>query len=237
MRAIVAAGLTGVLAIAGYTAVSAAPNVEPKELVKPPVVSLNAQSELRLPPDTAVITLGVVSRSSDAQRAMAENRVRMNRIAAALARFGVERSDLQTTELTLRDEERCEPHERTRCAIEYIADNKLSVRVERFTDLGPVLDAAVDGGANQVDGVTFSLGDTEVAKDKARRLAVAELRANAALYAEAAGYRSARLVSLGESYNYRPYYRSAPPGIAPTPIEPGEVDLSVQLNATYELVG
>ncbi len=94
-------------------------------------------------------------------------------------------------------------------------------------------------GANQVNGVAFSLADPQAGEDQARRAAVKALQAKAALYAEASGYRLDRLISLSDSSPMNPIRPLGLPmarmQAVSTPVEPGELDVSATVTATYEL--
>src|SRR5688572_21352784 len=52
-------------------------------------------------PDLAIISAGVVTRSSTASGAIAENATRMERVRAALRRAGIEDRDIQTSSINL----------------------------------------------------------------------------------------------------------------------------------------
>ncbi len=105
--------------------------------------------------------------------------------------------------------------------------------------LGPAIDAASAAGANQINGISFGLKDAGVAQDQARRAAVKALTAKAELYAQATGYHVVRLVSLSEGGDAQPI-RPRPmlamaKTSAPTPIEPGDLDVRIEVSAVYEL--
>src|SRR5687768_3809396 len=59
-------------------------------------------------PDLAIISAGVVTRSSTATGAIAENATRMERVRAALKRAGIEDRDIQTSSISLNPDYRYE---------------------------------------------------------------------------------------------------------------------------------
>ncbi len=103
------------------------------------------------------------------------------------------------------------------------------------------MDAVVAAGANQINGIAFGLANARAAEDAARKVAVQALSAKAALYAEATGTRLVRLVNLAEGGGYtpqppRPMFRmAAMADAAPTPVQPGELSVRIDVTGMYEV--
>ena len=204
-------------------------------------LNLSATGEVKAAPDQATITLGVKTLGKTAAQAMAANRDRMSATIAALTAEGIQKKDIQTSNLNLAAQYAYDPNQSPRLT-GYEADNEVSVVVHDVTRVGSAVDAVTQGGANQVSGVAFGLTDPQPVMDEARRAAVRTLRARAELYAQAAGLRVVRLVNLAEGSADQPVFRRAMPmmamakmAAAPTPVEPGQLDVDVQLTAVYEL--
>ena len=206
-------------------------------------LNLTAQGEIHVAPDMATITLGVNEQAPSAQAAMAANATHMTAVTAALRRQGVADRDIQTSNLNLNPQYQYADGQPPRLT-GYQAVNEVSVTVRDLAKLGGVADAVVEAGANQVSGIAFGLSDPAAAEDQARRAAVKALAAKAALYAEATGYRVVRLVNLSEGGGYTPQpprplamMRMAAAAEAPTPVEPGEVQVRIEVTGMYELAG
>ena len=115
------------------------------------------------------------------------------------------------------------------------------MKVTDLSTIGATLDSLVEAGGNTFNGITFGLDDDSAARDEARAQAMEEAVKRAELYADAAGYEVARIVTINE------YERQSGPqpmmarsemamaDAAPTPISGGEVGYSVQVNVTFEL--
>jgi uncharacterized protein YggE len=104
--------------------------------------------------------------------------------------------------------------------------------------LGGLLDKAVTAGANSVSSVGFDHTDPSVLLDKARALAVADAKRKANVYANAAGAKIGRLMTLTEEQGRNPIARYLPraymaTAAVPTPIEADEDKLTV--TARFEL--
>jgi uncharacterized protein YggE len=203
-------------------------------------LNLSAFGETRIAPDQATITLGVSTVNPTAAGAMAANRDRMNATVAALKAHGIEARDIQTSNLSLNAQYSYAQNQPPKLT-GYQAANTVAVTVRDLARLGPTVDAVVQAGANEINGIAFGLSNPQAAEDQARREAVKALSAKAALYADATGYRLARLVSLSEEGGYSPpqpklfataRLAAAP---APTPVEPGELSVRITVTGAYEL--
>jgi uncharacterized protein YggE len=203
-------------------------------------LNLSATGEVKAAPDQATITLGVKTTGKTAAQAMAANRERMSGTIAALTAEGIQRKDIQTSNLSLAAQYAYEPNQTPRLT-GYEADNDVTVVVHDVSRVGAAVDAVTGGGANQVSGIAFGLTDPGPMMDEARRAAVKTLRARADLYAQASGLRVVRLVNLAEGTADQPVERRPMPMMAmakmaaPTAVEPGQLTIDVQLTALYEL--
>ena len=212
-----------------------------------PLLSLSAYGETQAAPDLATITVGVTVQAKTAQDAMRQNAEKMSGLIAALKAQGIAAKDIQTSNLNLQPQydyhngvSSSGPAQPTTLT-GYRASNDVSVTVNDLTRLGATVDAVVNGGANQVNGISFGLHDPQTAEDAARVQAVERLQKEAAIYAKAAGLHIKALRSLSEGGGYTPspvrpmMYASAAKVAAPTPVEAGQLDLRVQVSAVYEL--
>jgi uncharacterized protein YggE len=201
-------------------------------------LTLAASGEVKATPDTASITLGVNTQAIGAAEAMRANAARMSALLAALRAQGLAERDIQTSNISLNAQYVYAQNEPPKLS-GYQAANDVTVTVRDLTKLGPVIDAVSAAGANQINGISFGLKDPLGAQDEARRAAVKALSAKAELYAQATGYHIVRLVSLHEGGGEQPM-RPGPvfamaKAAAPTPVEPGELNVRVDVSAVYEL--
>jgi len=203
-------------------------------------LDINATGEVTRVPDIAIITAGVVTRSTTATGALQDAANRMQRVLTALKGAGVEDRDIQTSTVSLNPEYRY-PDNQAPQLVGYTASNQLTIRFRDIRNSGKILDALVGQGANQINGPDLTIDKPETALDEARARAIAIGRARADLYARSLGTRVVRVVSVSESGgNYpvpppRPMMMEARAQAADTKIEPGEQKLQVNLAMTFEL--
>jgi uncharacterized protein YggE len=227
--------------LAGASAPALVQAADSDAMFRATTLSLSAYGETRIAPDQAVITLGVATQAATAAEAMAANRRQMNATVAALKAQRIEDRDIQTSGLNLSPQYVYEPNKPQRLT-GYQATNEVTVTVRNLAELGTAVDAVVNAGANQINGVAFGLSNPRAAEDQARRAAVQALTAKAALYADATGLRVARLVNLSEGGGYvpappRPMFRMAAMAeqADATPVAPGELRVRIDVTGVYEL--
>jgi uncharacterized protein YggE len=216
-------------------------------------------------PDLAVFSAGVTTQGDTASAALGENSRAMTQVIAALRRAGIEERDIQTSNLSIQpvyaDPNRDAmmaarasgqpyvpppPQEQIPRIVGYQASNTVSVRHRDLEDFGTVIDTLAAAGANQINGPTFQMDEPEPALDEARLDAIATARKRAELYANAAGLRIVRILSISEGGGYygapQAIFVTAsraggppPPPPPPAPIQPGELQMTANVTVLYEL--
>jgi uncharacterized protein YggE len=207
-------------------------------------LAIAGTAEVHSAPDAALISAGVVTESDTAAAALKANSAAVAKVVDVIRTFGVEARDLQTAGLALEARtyrpDKPSATDKPR-VIGYTAANQITVRVRDLGKLGDLLDKVAVAGANRIDGIQFIISNQEGLLDEARRKAVADAKAKADLYAQAAGFTLGKVMSLTEETAApapRPMGRAmAVSGAAavPVPIEAGEMTLSVRVRVTWSL--
>ncbi len=227
--------LIATTALTALTAGSAFAQVQEPQ----PTLSLSATAEVRLAPDYAQVSSGVVSRADTAQAAMRANSQAMAAVFAALREAGVAESDMQTSQLSVSPvySDRREPGQIELNIIGYEARNTVTAKVTDTDRTGAVIDAMVEAGANNINNVTFGSDNTEDAMDEARRQAIANLLAKAELFADAAGFELCGIRRMGEAHMGSPQpvmmRASFAEDMAATPVAAGQLTLNASVNADF----
>lgn len=213
-----------------------------------PSITVSGSGEVRLAPDLATVQLGVVSQQENARNAQQEASRIAQGILGAVAALDVPREAVQTSQLVLtpvyeqpgpRQQFPTEPR-----IVGYQASNVVSVRLEDLEKIGPVIDAGIDAGANQVQGVSFQLQDDGEARERAMRRAVREARSKAAAMAEALEVTLGPVLDAQEGgvTIARPEFAQArmmamDSRSAETPVSPGEITVSANVTLRYRIGG
>ncbi len=164
-----------------------AQRIEPSPPPPPPVLVVTGSAQAMASPDQATIRLGIVRQANMAQAAQDQASAAAQEIFNAIGRAGVKPEQIQTSRLVLfpiyaprSPESREAPR-----IVAYSATNSVSVRLENLALVGPVIDAGLRAGANQLDGVRFGLKNDLPAREQALRQAVSEARSKAQAMADA----------------------------------------------------
>lgn len=192
------------------------------------------------PPDMAIITLGVTEEAEDAADAVAQMSDNLAAVLAGLSQAGIAEPDIQTQRLQLAPVwSNRGSLSKTPPSIEgFTASSDVTVRVTDLSQLGLLLDTVVGLGANGFKGLSFGLQDPDPAQDEARRRAVADAQAKAALYAEAAGVTLGPIIHLSEGFGAQPAETRMMAGSleAAVPVAAGSVSISAQVTIIFGLI-
>ena len=216
-------------------------------MTPPPTrIVVNAMGTASRPPEQAVVSLAVETAARSARDAANQNAERMAQIIAALRRLDIPEDQIRTTAYNMYPEYRHwdgrDPEQANRQPeiIGYRVMNMLTVTVDGAARAGAVIDAALAAGANRVDGLNFQLRDTEAVRAVALREAMTKARAEAALLAEAAGLSLGAPIEISTSWGYMPPPPPMPMmmardavQMAPTPVQPGAVEIQAMVNVVY----
>lgn len=212
-------------------------------------LTINAEAKINVAPDIAYITAGVTEERATASEAMAAQAAAMNGVFSALEAAGIAAKDMQTSGLSLYPRyDYLEVTQRDGSVrgeqklAGYVASNNITARVRKLDTLGATIDSLVKAGGNTFSGVTFALDNDKDLKNQARTQAMKEALAKAELYANAAGLKVARIVTISEGYEYSPQpvmmarAEMAMDMAAPTPVAAGEVGVTASVSVLFELV-
>lgn len=204
----------------------------------PRIITMSGHGEARAVPDTAMLSAGVSAQAPTAAAALSANTARMQGVMAALKKLGVPEKDIQTSNFSISPQYASGNGQAPRVT-GYQANNQVEVRLEDVGKLGATLDALVTAGANQMNGVSFSIRNDTALVAQARAAAVAEARAKAETFAKAAGVGLGSILSIGESGNEgpRPIYAAAPMMLRDkaVPVALGEQSVNADITIVWEI--
>ena len=205
-------------------------------------LNVSGTGEAFAQPDTAVITLGVTTEAKEAGDALKQNNTQMAAVIEALIDAGIESKDIQTQAIRLSPRyERPAPRQGVTPAPELVgfaATNMVEVRARRISGLGEVLDAVVEAGGNQIQGIRFEITDRSELYDQARQAAWADALNKAEQLADMAGAELGPVVTISESshtpvrYAERAMAFSADAGV---PVEAGTESVQISVQVTWSL--
>jgi uncharacterized protein YggE len=196
-------------------------------------IAVTGTGRVALRPDTGVVTIGVEARLAQLASATAEVDRAMRDVLQRVKALGVGDADIRTVRYAIEPvAEPRHPADVGSRIVGYRVSSLVRVRTRDVEAVGHIVDAAVAGGANVVGDIAFALADPGRAEAEARALAVKDAMARAGQIASAAGVRLGRLLSLTESPSVQPLARMSI-ARAPGPVEPGELEVTVTVQARY----
>ncbi len=214
--------LLAVAALAAPAALAASPRT----------ITVNGSGIVTTVPTRADFTFGVSATANTATGALHANAAQMTKVIAALRAHGVAAADIQTAQIALSPNR----NQNGDKILNYTATNSVTARVHSIAKAGPVVDAAVDAGANEVDGPSLTSGDARLLSQSALKAAVADARQRAQAIASAAGVKLGAVLSVSEQSGSSPIPFGAEKAAAvATPISAGTVQIESDVTATFAI--
>jgi uncharacterized protein YggE len=206
------------------------------------VLTVSGNGEVRVEPDLATVRLGIVGQAETDRVAQDAANLVGAAILDAHADVGVDDDDIQTAGLNLTPFYRRIQVDGEPEIIGYRASNTVSVRVTDVRLVGGIIDAGLEAGANQLQGVSFGLQDDLAAREEALRMAIAEARRKAEAMANALGANLAGVLRVNEGgvFVQQPVMEMGARAMAaqqmvPTPVAPGSVSVSASVSIEYRI--
>ncbi|MTI45547.1 hypothetical protein JM93_01052 [Roseibium hamelinense] len=229
-------------ALAVAAAIALTPVSALAETAKPvATISIDGRGEVSTAPDMAVVTTRVVTMAEEAPEALSGNTEAISKVIAEIKSAGVEAKDIQTSGFSIFPRYDRSDNNQAPKIIGYEVANGVTIKIRDLAKLGGILNTVVENGANSIGGISFQVSDPDEKLDEARKLAVANAKARAQLYAQAAGVELGRILSISEGGASipRPLFAGREmmmkADAAPVPVEAGENTLSANVSITWEI--
>ncbi len=205
-------------------------------------VTVSGDARVTAQPDTAIVSISVVTQNRSAIEAQQQNAAQTTAVLNALKRAAGADAEIKTSGYSLTPQ-RVYKENQPPTITGYEARNSITATIADLTRVGAVIDAATQAGANNIDGISFTLRRDREARGRALAEATREAIAKAETLARTLGGRVARIVAVQEDGAKSPrpviYARQETfaKTSADTPVEVGalEINSQVQLIAEVEI--
>ena len=209
-------------------------------------IAVTGTGQFKVKPDIANINVGVISSSTTAVQALADNSSAMNTLFGVIKAQGVDEKDLRTSNLSVQPQySQNQPGVRgefTPRVVGYQVSNTVQVKVRKIDKLGAMLDLLIQNGANQVYGISFEVDKSDELLDKVRGEAIANARGKAMLYCSGDKVKPGIVLHIeeqgAEGHYPQPVFGGAMRAMAdsgPAPVAGGESTLSVKDKVVFQL--
>jgi hypothetical protein len=206
----------------------------------PSRLSVVGDGQSRAAPDLATVQVGVTTQADSAAEAMRLNAQQQTAVIEALGAAGIAGENLQTSGVTL-SPQMAYNEGQPPTVTGYQARNMVSVRMSDLTRVGEVLDTIVAAGANEINGISFTLENAADAMDDALRAAVADARRKAEVLAESSGLSLGAVITVRDLpsgvSDPSPMMRMQADSAGSVPIQAGEASLAARVEIVYALTG
>lgn len=190
-------------------------------------------------PDQATVIVGVDTFAPTVAEATSQNQTTLDRIMAALETQGIAPEDIQTTNYSLYAEQ-IYGEKGPEGIAGYRVSNQVNVKIRDISQVGDVLGAVTEAGANAIYGVSFSVADPAALEAEARALAMADAQKRAESLAGLGNVNLGEIRLISEVVG-QPVMPLGAGGVmmeaavSSPGISPGQLSYQVQVQVTYEI--
>ena len=202
-------------------------------------ITVTGQAEISMTPDIAVATFGVTTAGASVEAAKHENDRTMQNILDSLLAAGLEKSQVQTATFSVQPVYANDKNGGESNSISsYRVQNTVTVTMEDISKVSQVIDTAFNAGANQFQGIRFSVKKEDGLKDNLLKQALLDGKRKAALMADTLDAKLGRPISIQENgqvstvmFDSVQFKRAA----SSTPIAAGSLTASATVTLVFEL--
>ncbi|NLK08741.1 MAG: SIMPL domain-containing protein [Firmicutes bacterium] len=206
-------------------------------------VHVRGQGSIKVEPDLAHVSLGVTTEHEVAEEAQGLNALHMRNILDELEKLGIASKDIETSYFNVFPVYKYD-QEAGNQLTGYRVSNTIRVQLEDLSLVGEVIDKSIAAGATNVNNVQFTVKDEEQWIEEALTLAVKDARRKAEIMAAAADEKLGLVMVIRDpGTSFEPYLikeqaisrMALMDSSAPTPIQPGQLDVSARVEIIYAL--
>lgn len=167
----------------------------------PPIIRTNGDAVVTAKPDRAQISLGIVTQAATSQAVTEQNSKQFEILLADLRKLLGAKADIRTINYSLTS---LTPIYRYPPSPEpaitgYSVTNIVQITLDDLTQLGKVIDTAGAAGANQIQGLSFTVKNPQTSQAQALNEAAMNARKKAELLASTMGLRIVRILSITDT--------------------------------------
>ena len=209
---------------------------------------VTGRGEVTANPDLVILNAGVEARARTVAEARDQAAQAMDQMIQVLTDRGIETGDIQTRFFNISPEYVWNEGRRRQELVGFIVNNQVAVKIRDVGSVGLVIDELAEAGGDlvRIQGVRFTVEDTDELETQARTLAVQALMAKAQQFAQLTNVQLGKPVFLSESGGFAPRiqnFAEAAIAKAPvadqarsTPISGGELTVTIIVQGTFSII-
>ncbi len=206
---------------------------------------VNGQGEVTVDSDIALLRLGVESQETSVAEAQSKAAAAMEKLTKALKDGGVDKDDIKTQQFSIQKVSRWDRDSEKEIIIGYRVSNTVLAKIREVEKTGTIIDAAAAAGGDltRINSISFSVDDPSEYYEEARGKAMKDAKAKAKQLAELGGVKLGKPTYISEGA-FSPAPRTvfekaagAPAqAMVETPISPGEMKISLNVQVVYAIL-
>lgn len=161
-------------------------------------ITVSGDAQINVVPDKVLITLGVESTDRSLSVAKSANDDHIAKILTVTQNFKIEAKDVQTDFISIQPRYDDYP---SLNIVGYTVRKSMVITLRDISKFDDLLSAAVDSGANVVQGIQFLTSDLRKYRDQARDLAIKAAKEKADALAAAIGQKAGKALTISEQNN------------------------------------
>ena len=219
-----------------------APPEEPSAKQGPPSIRVTGEAVVTANPDQARIEIGVVSQAESAQAAASQNAQRLDSVLNDLRRVLGNSADIKTISYSVSPNYRYPREGGKPTIVGHTANNVVRVKIDDLSLVGKVIDTATQSGANSIQRLQFTLKDEQKVQAAGVESGRGDRSCQSGFDRFGSGSQGERILLVEEAGGTMPviqeraFAMAKMDAAAPTPVEPGTIDIRAVVTLTVEVV-
>ncbi|MBF8982047.1 SIMPL domain-containing protein [Lutibacter sp. B2] len=202
-------------------------------------MELEGRGSIKVQPDIAIVTLGVVTENKELKIAQEENAKDSTRMLDSLKKMGIKEDDIETEAYSI--DLQYDYIEGQKIFRGYKVTHNFKITIRDLEKTGKIIDTAVSNGANVVKNIYFTLSNPSIYYRQALTLAIQDAIEKAEVIEnklQVIVNKTPTRISE-ERYDHIPLYKRPSLGSpdTTTPIKAGKVEIIANIKAVFAYKG
>jgi len=204
------------------------------------VITVNSRESVNVVPDMAEIVIGVTNQDPDAKACQEKNSESVTALIETLKSMEIAEKSIQTTNYSLSTQNDWNDNGQI---IGYEMTTELTVGDIELKQVGDILEAAVNAGANEIRSVSYLSSQYDLSYQKALQLAVEKAGEKARVLAEAGGATLGPVAEITEyTDNQEARYQNNSTSVmreemsaGAADMMPGKISIEANISVAFEI--
>ncbi len=205
-----------------------------------PQISVIGEGKIKVVPDRAIISVGVVNTGKDSKEVKTLNDETVDKVLKFLKKSGVAATDYKTDNVSL-----YKNYDYEKKKYNFQASQNISITLKDLSKYDEIMMGLNDIGVNSIQGVEFKSSKMEEYEKEARKKAMFNAKQKAEDYVSVLGQKIGKAILISDNsqvYYPQPVYKNrmmamaeSADGAARETLAVGEIEISATVNVSFVL--